>query len=81
MKITMLKTVLGSDDGVSSILFQSGKDYEVGEKLCKSFLDSGFAKVFKEDAVIPAENKMETYPPNTQEFSTMDCRPKRRKGY
>lgn len=43
MKITMLKTAPGSEDGVTSSLYLAGEGYEVSEALAKTFIDSGLA--------------------------------------
>lgn len=45
MKITMLRTELGFDDGINAKSYQSGMDYDVSHDLARCFFDIGAAKI------------------------------------
>ena len=63
MKIRMLRSVPGSEDGILSMLYQVGKEYDVGDKLGNSFLKGEdkepFAVLVEQKMKSPVtENKM-----------------------
>lgn len=45
MRIRMLETRRGSEDGFCIRLYEKGKEYEVGNLLAYTFITSGFAVV------------------------------------
>jgi hypothetical protein len=65
MKIIMLRTAPGSEDGIRVQSYAEGQTYEVGEALGRAFCDSGAARLVEDDkptagtkrAKGPSENK------------------------
>ena len=48
MKIRMIQTRLGTEDGFIVREYKCGTEYEIVEHLAKYFLNAGFAKQLKE---------------------------------
>ena len=44
VKVVMLKTCRGSEDGITSQIFKEGEQYEISESLALSFFKGGEAK-------------------------------------
>lgn len=44
MKVRMLETRRGSDNGYKIVLYMKGETYEVGDSLGRAFIASGFAR-------------------------------------
>lgn len=63
MKIVMLRTAPGSEDGIRVQSYAEGQTYEVGEALGRAFCESGAARPAEEEksgtklAKGPSENK------------------------
>lgn len=59
MKIKMLRSKMGSNDGITTKMYEEGQEYEVSESLAESFLGENLAEVVEgeEKADKPVENK------------------------
>ncbi len=65
MRVRMKKRASGSDDRVSTRVFEAGQEYEIGEELATVFLREGWAEgleipkpePLEERAVEPPEDK------------------------
>jgi hypothetical protein len=72
MKVTMLVSINGSDDGIGSRMYIKGGTYTVGEKLYDTFIKHNYAKDFmdyekgKMETIAP-ENKMESVTPENKQ--------------
>lgn len=53
MKIEMLKTTNGSNDGKFTETFEAGQTYNVSEDLAKCFLAMNVAKEIKKESTLP----------------------------
>ena len=68
MKLRMLKTTQGSEDGFTIKTFECGKEYSVVENLGTVFIDMGVAEIVPESkATFPSSNKAEEVPSNKAE--------------
>ena len=53
MKITMLRTEPGADDGFTVVTYRQGDTYEVGDSLARAFVhDMGAAEAVEEEDVV-----------------------------
>jgi hypothetical protein len=57
MKIKMLRSKMGSNDGITTRMYLEGEEYEVSEALGESFVGEQLAEVIDEKAEKPVENK------------------------
>lgn len=56
MKIRMKKTVPGSPDGISHVIYEAGKEYDINVDLAEVFIVEKFAEKIIEES---KENKIE----------------------
>ena len=59
MKIVMLRSKMGSNDGVTTKLYEEGQEYDVSETLAESFIGENLAEPVKEKKSKPADTPPE----------------------
>ena len=64
VKIKMLRSIPGSDDGILTQLYSKGIVYEVGEKLANSFIKAEYAEKINSDDVVEQIKAIPVIPEN-----------------
>jgi|AKVG01.1.fsa_nt_gi hypothetical protein len=64
MKITMLKSAKGSEDGNNVKLYKEGHIYDVSDDLGQAFFEDGACELYQEKAMQVPENKAIKPPEN-----------------
>jgi hypothetical protein len=69
MKIRIIQTVQGSEDGVTTKSYEKNSIYDVGDKLGKALVDAKYAEAYEEKSEYRApENKMADDPFNKGDY-------------
>lgn len=76
MKVKMLKTEKGAEDGIHVKVYQAGSEYDIAEKLAKVFVNVLNVAVFIKDE--PVVKSMSAAPENKAVFVD-DTKDKKRK--
>jgi hypothetical protein len=64
MKVKMLASKMGSNDGITTKLYEKDETYEVSEDLGNSFLSEKLAEVVNDDVTEPAQKANPAAPQN-----------------
>lgn len=66
-KVKMIKSMHGSETGLTTSYYRAGHEYDVSDTLMAAFVEEGAVEMVEQKAVQPNyENKMEAAPENKQ---------------